>query len=241
MPKRSRKSYRTKRCNKRKNYRKKKNATKYVKTGQPYMPSVSKQMVPMFNKLKRTLKYVDFGLSLNPGVGGTLATYTFSANGLYDPNITGVGHQPMGFDQLIPFYNHYTVIGARIKATFINTSATSQCFVGIMATAASSISTTNFGTLIEQGNITYTNLALSGQDASQVDLIHKVSIGKFMGRRNILSEDDFRGSAAANPTEQVYFQLVAAPHSSVDLAALVVNVEVEYITIFTEPKELASS
>jgi len=62
--------------------------------------------MPIFSaKTTRALRYSDyFQLTTT---SGAVSTYVFAANGLYDPNITGTGHQPMGFDQLLQFYNHY--------------------------------------------------------------------------------------------------------------------------------------
>jgi len=41
---------------------------------------------------------------------GALNSYEWSANDLYDPNITGGGHQPYGFDQWTPLYQKFTVM-----------------------------------------------------------------------------------------------------------------------------------
>lgn len=41
---------------------------------------------------------------------GALGNYEWSANDLFDPNITGAGHQPYGFDQWTPLYQKFTVM-----------------------------------------------------------------------------------------------------------------------------------
>jgi len=38
----------------------------------------------------------------------------FRANGMYDPNQTAGGHQPLFYDQMSVLYNHWKVIGARL-------------------------------------------------------------------------------------------------------------------------------
>ena len=54
------------------------------------------------------LKYVEF-FSSNTGTAVPAVKY-FSANGCYDPYISGTGHQPRGFDQWTAFYDHYCAL-----------------------------------------------------------------------------------------------------------------------------------
>lgn len=93
--------------------------------------SVSKQLnryepatIPMnFGKnigfpqqIKVRMKYVDeFVLS---STAGSTATQTFRMNSIFDPDYTGVGHQPYGHDQWTPLYNKYTVLGSKLTATW---------------------------------------------------------------------------------------------------------------------------
>ena len=61
------------------------------------------------------LRYNDY-VTFNPA--GSIATYQFSANSLHDPNTTSYGHQPFMYDKMADNYNHYLVLGSKIKATF---------------------------------------------------------------------------------------------------------------------------
>lgn len=44
----------------------------------------------------------------------TLRLYQFRSNSLYDPDLTGTGHQPMGYDQITNFYTNWRVYGVKI-------------------------------------------------------------------------------------------------------------------------------
>lgn len=48
--------------------------------------------------------------------------YRFRANSIYDPDSTGVGHQPMGHDQWHHFYESYRVENAWIEVEFMKGS-----------------------------------------------------------------------------------------------------------------------
>jgi len=51
--------------------------------------------------------------------------HIFSGNDLADPNVSGVGHQPKGYDQWGQFYNRYMVHGAKIVCRFTPTVSNS--------------------------------------------------------------------------------------------------------------------
>ena len=65
-------------------------------------------------------RYADQCSIVYTGSSGMI-THSFSANGLYDPNLAVGGHQPMGFDEQMAIYDHYCVLGAKITVNNITT------------------------------------------------------------------------------------------------------------------------
>ncbi len=73
-----------------------------------------------------------YDAKLTYGVNVTLTTagssnlgvmYRFRLNSLYDPDVTGTGHQPYQYDQLSPIYRQYLVRKAHIDLTFSDPTA----------------------------------------------------------------------------------------------------------------------
>jgi hypothetical protein len=66
----------------------------------------------------------------------TGATYTFSLTNLYDPDKTGVGAQPINFDQLSTLYTFFRVLRVEYDIEFVNLSVNqgTACVVGIVPT-----------------------------------------------------------------------------------------------------------
>ncbi len=61
------------------------------------------------------LTYSQWG-SYGNGVATTYGTENvFRLNSLFDPDLTGVGHQPYGFDQLATLYREYKVMGVTVR------------------------------------------------------------------------------------------------------------------------------
>lgn len=68
------------------------------------------------------------------GTSGAIGTYTWSANGLFDPNITGTGHQPYGYDQFQAYYSSWMVERSEFVCEVV-TSQIGRC--GVMLSSES--------------------------------------------------------------------------------------------------------
>ena len=190
-------------------------------------------------KYRAKLNYYDV-VTLST-LGGGAGTYIFSANGLFDPDITGTGHQPMPFDQIMLSYEHYCVTAARLTVNFQNVSTTLSVGVGL-SLKASNTAQTNYQYLIENGLIVRDRLALSPSDDAVKTLEIPISISKFGSVPQLLDNPDYQGSVAANPVEQSYFQIsVWNPNTSGVVAGIVCEVFLEFDAVFTEPRQNSSS
>jgi len=178
---------------------------------------------------------------------GVVGYYAFSANGLYDPNITGTGHQPMGFDQLMLLYEHYTVTRAKVTVTFMNDDNKQSGFVGVAISPDGTLPS-SYSTLIENGLVSkaYLNGGHAGNQAYPSNNVVQVSmpfdIKQINGRAApIVGDDLYRGDAASNPTEQTYIALFISNPFNATIINAVAQVEIDYEATFTEPRKLAAS
>lgn len=192
---------------------------------------------------KQSFRYVDT-VTLDPGVGDAIAYHSFSANGMYDPDITGVGHQPMGFDQLVGITHvNYVVIGSRIKCTFMSQSDNAgigTAYVGVLRSKFSTPISTSINDVMESKQTrVYT---MTSADANQKKIVSsKMNVGKFLGTK-VMQEDDTAGSVGANPAEQAYYVVFAASNNlGTDPASIQVLIELEYIAVLKNPRQLAGS
>ncbi len=61
------------------------------------------------------LPYADI-YAMNMSLGG-VANQNFRLNSVFDPDLSGVGHQPRWFDQLSALYSYYTVVAAHAECS----------------------------------------------------------------------------------------------------------------------------
>jgi hypothetical protein len=183
------------------------------------------------------LRYADsFSLTSSSGV---VASYVFACNGLYDPNITGTGHQPAGFDQMMLSYEHYTVLRSRIVVEAVNTTGTSSPTVGL-SIKANNIPITVNQQLLEDGLIVTERMGSAAVYGSQKCLKIACDIGRFGGVPNVLNDSDYRGNVASNPTEMSFFHIQSWSVSG-DTTTILFEVVIEFEAVFTEPRTLSQS
>lgn len=183
-----------------------------------------------------TLRYSEI-LSLNPASGG-LVGYTFSANGCYDPNISGIGHQPYGFDQIMSYYNHYVVHSSSI-AVMPHSQGGNDAYLFIKLQDTSSLAVSIIEHIAEENAVAIANQAsifFSGKK-----LTMNYSAREFFRVKDPVLADDLYGSNSTNPQDQAYYIVGAAAAAGEDPPAVSFLVTIDYDVVFLEPKVLPHS
>lgn len=196
-----------------------------------YQRSITSGQVPrgVFPATRKvTHKYVGSGLiSAGAGLGNA---HVWSANSLYDPDVTGVGHQPYGRDEMVVIYGKYRVTEARIRVSFFNTSS---CLASVRVDDLSTV-ITNGELALERPFVKWSPVGTT----KQAQFVSKYRPEMF-GIKDISEQE---ANAASAPARQVYFHCQA---SALDftgaLATTVITVEIEYDAIWSEPKHVVQS
>lgn len=162
----------------------------------------------------------------------------FSANGLYDPDISGVGQQPLGFDQMSAMYHRYTVINAQIRVVFSGTTTeTRKHIVGVTALRSTSVQSRKY---YMEGHSSWDILPQSNITDDTREVMLSVSIPQFFGVTKIMSEKDLSGTASNNPIQQLYFHVWAADEVS-GTGNVIATIEIAYTAIWHEPETVTTS
>ena len=195
--------------------------------------------LPLGEKFVFKTRYFTANLSLTTGaIGGNAATSVFRANSLYDPFLSGLGHQPLGFDQIMPFYDHYCVIGAKIKVVFTNESEFRSPHIGVTLKDKPDVES-DLRVIIENGQGAYGQL--QGENGSGQKALTASYSAKRMFGGNPLANEDIKGQQGTNPTDGAYFHIWVASDSLVLPVTVDYTVQIEYTAILTEPKQLQLS
>lgn len=182
------------------------------------------------NTMRAKLIYSE-AFAINAGAG-LAAVYVFSANGLYDPNITGIGHQPVGFDEIMAIYGEFIVLGSTIKVTARNTDADVCQYVGIYL-QRNPTTDTDWRKYVENGN-GYYKVVQTLNNNDTVVLNYSCDLNKEAGHA-IVDDEGFAGISIQNPSEQRYFHVVVAPFNlASDPSAVECAVEITFDVVFRD-------
>ena len=180
--------------------------------------------------------YVDLAAA-----SSALHVYSFRASSIYDPDLSGVVHQPMGRDLWAAQYNHYVVLGSRIRiyAECLDDVNIDHYTLGvILHEDGTPLSGTQVLALQENGKSRYRYL-VSGPDKSRSSctLVQTYSAKRFFGIKDVADNRDQLGAAVgSNPTEIAAFMIYIQGNALSSLGCRL-HVTIDYIVKFSEPME----
>lgn len=233
------------------------------------MVSVPRNKLAFPQQMKTKVRYVE-RVDFQP-TGSNVFQYQFRANNLRDPNVTGTGHQPRGFDQFMDVYNTYTVLGATCSASWMyeaydgpsTVSTTLGNLVKEVGYDGSNqvpalspmvcglhkgLETLAAGTPAEQMEKDRTVWTYINGQSNHKTLKQSLSVSDFFGKGALVGAEGYTGGNAVlgtdDPTEEVFFELWCGRGSDdypADSTKVVAFVTLEFDVVFTEPKTLTAS
>lgn len=170
--------------------------------------------------------------------------HVFRANSIFDPDHSGTGHQPMGHDQWAQFYNHYRVLGSKIRVDYLNEDTAQPALVGcFLDDDATTTATFKSDHIIETGRGRWKTVS-SVAPSTGKPLVLKYSAKRFHNAVDVKDRNDLKATFGTNPSEQAYYivwgqDVTGAGTSSP--AVLYLQVTIDYIVSLEEWKDLPSS
>lgn len=200
-----------------------------------------------FNKVKAITGFPDAMMTkLNyvtydtlSGTSGVIDYNTYAGNSVYDPDVTGGGHQPNAFDEYATLYYKYRVHGCKITVTGSNLVDTVTTVMGLQA------STTNtypagYPEALEQPRTISAIIAGKEGQGNVKKLKMYMSTKTMFGEKNI-NDEDYSAAVTTNPSKLFYFKLFAQASNIASTWQIQANVKLTYYVEFFDRKLLAAS
>jgi len=194
-------------------------------------------------------------ISITSSGVGTAVRHVFNLNSLYDPDRTGAGVQPMGFDQWCQLYHYFTVVGGSMKCRPIYASnvATVPVYYAVHAQDTDPIGTSvdvrtfltscpgkNPGQVWSKYGIHRGVTEIEKEDRWRGV---KWTAGGILGikQSDVLDRTTLQGSASSSPTDIIFGEVIVQDCYSSASSALPFLVVMEFDVVFAGPKDLTMS
>lgn len=187
-----------------------------------------------------TLSYFLRAASVNPGAAGAANVVYYRGNSIWDPDVAIGGHSAGGFAQLMALYGRYTVLKARATIHMWNTDTTNPAIVGIFRSSDVD-GPTDVRQLIENGDNTWTMLTPAGLDHSYTKLTLDIDIPSYLSVSQPLDDEELSGDSGSDPTKECYWGIFAATPAGGDGNIVRFVAQFDYMTVFSEPVQVAIS
>lgn len=176
----------------------------------------------MFVKLEYTDTYIN--------VAAATVARSYAFNDLFDPNVSGVGVQPVGFDQWCGLYGRYEVTACRTVHELYNTAAANTVLMVAYPSLSATAVTTTADAAGQPGAVTLRTSGTSGVPFASSTTMFSVS--SLIGRN--IASINYTGAAGASPANRVYTQYVIASLDGVTLFAITLRVRMIFFVRFYE-------
>lgn len=211
--------------------RRKKKKSRVPKFGSALFP-----LQPAVCTKHRFVTYVSLDPTTTP-----VANY-YRCNGMYDPDLTGGGHQPMYYDEMYALYAHHTVIGSKITVT-AQGGITSLGSLPIMFIARDVDTTvpTDLGDIVEQTNskVKWRQMKVDG---TMTKVTNTWSIYKDCSVKDPMdARNDWGAVGNTNPLKQYFFHVGYGALDASDVSGIKIIVQIDYTCIWTDPVDTGGS
>lgn len=190
---------------------------------------------PFADKMSTKVRYSEL-ISFGTGSLTPINVYVFRGNGVYDPNRTGTGDQPLGHDQYSALYEKFLVRGSAIKLTMTNNTVVPT----VCAVVAKNTSTTpSVWDVIYEKPYSRVATVLSNNVLARPPMIKMYfSTKKMLGLGSVKAENStYVGTCtSSDPVDQWYWHICVGAFDQNSLPATNLTIRVDltyYVTYFS--------
>jgi len=178
-------------------------------------------------------------ISVTMPSGPGLFDHVFNLNSLFDPDSTGAGHQPKGFDQLTALYARYRVYETKYKVTYFINLSTDQNVTFVVAPTNNSAA---IGNLTSPREIFQSKAAVS-TFATPKTVTGLVNLPLLNGKSpmSYAADDTTAGTVSASPAEVLVLHCVSGIQATGVAQNVNLFIELEFLSEFWDPIQLTQS
>ncbi|AYP28762.1 MAG: putative capsid protein [Cressdnaviricota sp.] len=172
---------------------------------------------------------------------GVPNVFVWNLNSVYDPNRTGTGHQPKGFDQYAALYSKYRV--TKVKYTVYLSNQTSYDSAVCVAPTNFLLSSSMPPDVMNEfpgAQFEYCPRVTVGLPK---ELKGSVDLAKLTGRdsKSYLADDIYASDVATSPSELMMLNIAIQDVTGAQSVTVYYNIKLQYQVLFFDPKDPGQS
>lgn len=172
--------------------------------------------------------------------GGTYAPYVMNLNSIFDPNRTGLGHQPYGHDTFQALYNRYRVISCSYRISVNSSDNATDLQLAVIPTNEA-ISPSTISEVRENPRAKY--VVQAPRNIARV-ISGNVYIPSLVGRTTsqYMADDRYQATYGTNPNELALLSMFAGTTTETgSTISVTFNIQLEYVVESFDIKHLSQS
>jgi len=183
------------------------------------------------DQLRCVLKY---NQSYNTSGSVSPAAQVFRANSLFDPDLSGTGHQPNSFDQIAAVYGIYCVTASRATVQVAN----QQSATALKVVAAYSDQNVGSYTVENLCELKYAKSVTVSETTSGPNVVNinfpTMAMSTLQGQRDLRDDPNNYTLVTTNPVDPTFFIIRVTSTDAVTSSAMGVNVTLWFDCTFKE-------
>jgi len=214
-----------------------------IRRGGQRTTTVNKSVQPFPSRYICKMKYCESVNGVGGPAGAGYGNYQFSANSIWDPNATGIGHQPYGMDTLTALYNRYRVISCSyvINGTVTNASGVeTNSIIGVLSANEGAVVTGGINEFQENPRSKFVTQYVGNEKTLKGRIYVPALVGRT--KSQYMADDRYQAQTNTNPAENaiinVYFGFM---DGTLATATADLNVTLEYTVEFFDVKKQLQS
>jgi hypothetical protein len=193
---------------------------------------------PAGQRLSTVLRYSESVFTGSASVGA-YQERLWNLNSLFDPDRTGTGHQPLGYDQLCNLFNRYVVKAVTYTIDVMGLGTASP--PGWLAAAPTNAATALVSTSEVREQAHADCVATCTYNIAQIK--RRIDLATLTGRTHAqyMTDDAYAGSVSASPTELLILHVGSDNPSGTTASQVYLHYLFEFEVDFYDPNQLGSS
>jgi len=188
------------------------------------------------------MKYTESLNNVGGPTGSGYGNYQFLLNSIWDPNATGIGHQPLYTDQLSALYNRYRVISCRyaIAGTVSNGTTETNSIIGVLPANEGKTVTGGINEFQENPRSRYITQYVGNEKILKGNVYLPALVGRT--KTQYMADDRYQAQWNTSPAENavlnIYFGFM---DGTLATATADLNVTLEYTVEWFDAKSVIQS